>query len=783
MDVGSRTLGTLSGHKVLQGAAEAARSLVDADLVAISLREGGVVAVAGHRSRALEVARTIEPDIVRRVTELSGPVHVQWNLGEGEPASDPEAVQATQEEGVSTTVAVPILSGDTTIGILWAHSRERRDFTVGEVSLLQGVAAEVASAIPSIPAGMSANGSAGLPEAEPALQVGQHSEASPAETAATREKQQLEALLTAAGRLNAAKETEEVLRCAVAIGAELLKARRAGIATDEAGAATRRYAVVDGADSSDESALDADLTLAGPVFKQARPFRGDQTGLAVPIFRADGSVQASLYFIDRHDDQPFTADDERLAEGIAKHAAVALERCQLVDGLRRSEELLRQRALTDPLTGLPNRTLFQEHLSRIAARPEERARGIAVLSLDLDGFKLVNDSLGHDSGDEVLKIVAQRIASCIAPQQMVARLGGDEFAVLLSGISDPSEAVTAARRIIAELEHAPTSGGQGMFVSVSAGIAFRGRESGARPPGDMMREADVALYQAKALGKSQAALFTPAMGEAAVERQELRTALQGALDRGELQLVYQPIVELKGGSAVGAEALMRWQRPGRPVLQPDSFIPLAEETGAIFMIGRWTLMEACRHARDWPLLTAGTRPSVSVNLSACQFEQRDLMRQVRSALDVAGLEPSALQLEIAETTIIQNPRTAVATLGALKALGVSIAVDNFGSGFSSLNCLHQLPVDWLKIDGAFVRSLRAGAAGAAAIEAIIAMAHALGIRVTAEGVETRQQYSILADVGCDCAQGHYISHPVPADDLNGTWSSTPPDEMSSTASS
>jgi diguanylate cyclase (GGDEF)-like protein/PAS domain S-box-containing protein len=727
-----------------------------------------------------------------------------------------------------------------------------------------------------------------------------------AEHAAARREQEVEALLAAADQINSTSEAAEILRRVVGIAAELLGVRRAGIATNEGDVAVRRHSLIDNVWTSEDTRLDLDGSIAGWVIQHARPFRTTSlsasqqqysptfpasvpdTALAVPILAADGAVLGTLLLFDRRDGLPFSEDDERLAVGIAHHAAVALERARLMEerrqdearlshlvawssdiiavlnaegnvtyvspaveqvlgyspdellgksglfvfhaddrpraaerlnqvrtgengfslsndyrvrhrdgtwryvavhttnlltepGIRglvvnvrdmtdrvRLEAELREQAFSDALTGLPNRARFLDQLGEALDAGQYTPVSMAVLFIDLDGFKLINDSLGHAVGDEALVLLARRLLAVVDQRHAVARLGGDEFAVLLTGIAEPRDALLAADRIIKDLEHGFTIESRSLFLSASVGITVHRKDDGPCQAEDLMREADIALYHAKAAGKGQAVVFTPAMGQEAVRRLDLLTDLQGAPSRGELRLFYQPIVHLRSRSIVGAEALMRWQQPGLPLREPASFIPLAEETGLILLIGRWALEEACRQAKAWQAVP-GAPAFVSVNLSARQFEQQDLADQVHAALRAAGVGPEALHLEITETAIIKDPKAAIATLTALRKLGVHVAIDDFGTGYSSLSYLQRLPVDRLKIDQTFIQGMQSSNADSAVVQAVIALAHALNIEVTAEGIEMEEQRSVLADLGCDYGQGYYLSRPLPPDALAEMW--------------
>ena len=603
-----------------------------------------------------------------------------------------------------------------------------------------------------------------------------------AERDAARRAQEVEGLLAAADQLNSALDPEEVLRRVVEIAADLMGVQRAGIVTNEGDHALRRYTLTDGVWSAEETRLSLNDSIAGRVIREGRPYRTDDfaraplayypasgkgvpaTALSVPIIGRDGRVLGSLNLFERHDSRPFSKGDERLAEGIAHYAAAALERASLIQELRQREERLRDLAVTDPLTGLPNRTLFLNRVKKALAGARRRSSGMAVLFLDLDGFKIVNDSLGHPRGDEFLRQIGQRLLASQRAKDTVARFGGDEFAVLLEDLNDGTEACDAAQRLIDELRRPLVNGRHSaLFASASVGISYRGAPIGRCLPEDLIQEADIALYRAKERGKGRAIVFDPSMKADAVERHELQTDLRRAVDRGELSLSYQPIINLESTRVVGVEALLRWAHPRLGALEPADFIPVAEESGLILPIGRWVLETACRAARDWQ---GGTPEIMSGNLSVRQLDQPDLPRFVASVLRRTGLAPSRLQLEITESALIPNVELAIATLIALKALGVRLALDDFGTGYSSLSYLQRLPVDVVKLDHSFVAGLGSSSVTAAIVQAVTTLAHALGMRVTAEGIETADQLALLRGIGCDDGQGYYFSAARPLADAH-----------------
>jgi diguanylate cyclase (GGDEF)-like protein/PAS domain S-box-containing protein len=428
---------------------------------------------------------------------------------------------------------------------------------------------------------------------------------------------------------------------------------------------------------------------------------------------------------------------------------------------KRAEERLLHEAFHDELTGLPNRALFAERLEmamqRMRRRPERR---FAVLYLDLDRFKVVNDSLGHAVGDALLVHVGRVLASCVRGEETVARMGGDEFAILLD-IDDEEEALHAARRIQARLGQSYVIAGKRLFTSASVGIAFP--ETPEQPPADVLRNADIAMYRAKGAGPARHEVFAATMHTRAVDLLELETDLRLALTRSEFVLHYQPILSLQGHRIVGLEALLRWAHPARGLLLPQEFLPLAEDTGTIVPIGWWVLREACREARLlMELCPADAQPFISINISGQQLLAPDLVEQVAAVLDETDVPPAKLQLEITETSLIGNAAAAGDTLERLRATGVQVCIDDFGIGYSSLGYLHTLPVDGLKIDRSFIDRIRSSTDGAELVATIIKLARRLGLQTVAEGVETEEQLEQLRRLGPAYVQGFLFSVPVDA---------------------
>ena len=428
--------------------------------------------------------------------------------------------------------------------------------------------------------------------------------------------------------------------------------------------------------------------------------------------------------------------------------------------------------VSDPLTGLPNRLLFIDRVGRLVKSTKRHNDQLfAVLFMDLDGFKMINDSMGHLIGDQLLIGVANRLEKCLRSTDTVARigetftvarLGGDEFTVLLDHIKDPSDAKRAADRMMKALALPFILGGKEVFTSVSIGIALS--NSSYEQAEDILRDADTAMYRAKSLGKARYEIFDADMRASVIARLQLETDLRHALERKEFRNFYQPIVDLASGEIVGFEALLRWQHPTRGLLGPEEFIPVAEETGLIRELGWWNLREACRQISEWRAgLDAHSHLTISVNLSAKQFLQPNLVSDISKLLHELALAPEALKLEITESTVMADPSAAVEMLQQIKSLGIRLAIDDFGTGYSSLSYLHRFPLDTLKIDRSFISGMGEEGEGMEIARTILPMANNLRLDVVAEGVETIQQVAMLKKLHCKYAQGFYFSRPLSAE--------------------
>ncbi len=429
---------------------------------------------------------------------------------------------------------------------------------------------------------------------------------------------------------------------------------------------------------------------------------------------------------------------------------------------KRLEEQLRRQALEDPLTGLANRTRFADRLEHALQRAERSGEAVAVMFMDLDNFKGINDGLGHAAGDNVLREIGERMKPCVRPADTVARLGGDEFAVLLEHVASPADAAAVADRIFEGLVAPITVEGREIFVRASIGIAT----SAGNPnytADRLLRDADIAMYAAKSQGKGCHRIFEPRMQLSMIARLELLSELPGAFSRGEFVLHYQPIFRLGTEDVVAVEALVRWRHPRRGLIPPRDFLPLAEESGAILDVGAWVLREACCEAASWRS-ASGNAPSISVNVSVKQLQAPNFVRDVESALAAARIDPASLILEVTESVMMQDVESTLKRLHELKALGVRLAIDDFGTGYSSLTYLRRFPFDLLKIDKSFVDDV-AGNDDKELTRAIVEIAKTLGLDVIAEGIEAADQVERLVEMGCEFGQGFLLATPVDAGQL------------------
>jgi diguanylate cyclase (GGDEF)-like protein/PAS domain S-box-containing protein len=432
---------------------------------------------------------------------------------------------------------------------------------------------------------------------------------------------------------------------------------------------------------------------------------------------------------------------------------------------KRMEERLEYQAFHDLLTDLPNRRLFMDRLRQTLRRTERRhERKVALLFMDLDNFKIVNDSLGHELGDKLLVAVVERLRSSLRPEDTLARLGGDEFTVLIEDVRSPENVVRVAERIVEDLRGHFVIEGRELFVRASIGIAMG--DARTKSAEELLRDADTAMYQAKE-DAADYRMFEPGMYERALERMELENDLRGALEKEEFSVHYQPKFRLgQQERAEEVEALVRWEHPHRGFMVPEEFIPIAEETGLIISIGGWVMKEACYQAKEWQERYPNDPPlGVCVNLSAAQVRHPGLLQDVRQALRESGLEPASLTLEITEGALLKDTELLGTIFGELKALGVRLAIDDFGKEYSSLSYLKRLPVDVLKINGPFVESLGEDSTNTTIVETVISLAHSLDLEVTGEGVERAEQLEHLKRMECDFVQGYYLARPRPGEGI------------------
>jgi diguanylate cyclase (GGDEF)-like protein len=451
----------------------------------------------------------------------------------------------------------------------------------------------------------------------------------------------------------------------------------------------------------------------------------------------------------------------RLTDALAEMRAANLSLHEALAEVRMAEEKIKDLAYHDTLTALPNRLVFTDRLALAVSQAQRQGSRLAVLFLDLDHFTVINDSLGHSLGDQLLQQVSGRLTGCLRAGDTVARLGGDEFTLLLPGVQGPAEAERVARKVLDTLREPYRLEGRELFVTASMGISLYPEDG--EDADTLVRNADAAMYRAKEQGRDSHRLYAPPMNEMATERLAMESALRRALANEELVLHYQPLVEIGTGRLHGVEALLRWRHPEKGLLWPSDFLALAESTGLILAIGPWVLRTACAQARAWHAQDLRDL-RVAVNLSARQFQQAELAEHVRRALRETGLPASCLELEITETNAMQNTEATVRTLAELKALGVRISIDDFGIGYSSLGTLKRLPLDTIKIDRSFIRDITTDPDDAAIVSAVIGMAHTLKLTVVAEGVDTEEQLTFLRGHGCDLMQGHLFGPAAPAEE-------------------
>ncbi len=431
---------------------------------------------------------------------------------------------------------------------------------------------------------------------------------------------------------------------------------------------------------------------------------------------------------------------------------------------RPREERLRYQALHDSLTGLPNRSSFMDRVDRALGQAARKTRSIAVLLVDLDDFEEINHGLGYEAGDQLLSIVGKRLEASVSPGDTVARLCGDEFAVLLEDVPDKNSAISTAKRIGEALRDSIELDGSEVLVSASIGVTVgsSGREDN---PEGLLRNADVAMHTAKRKGKARHQVFDPDADTTTSKRLVAEAEMRRAIEEGEFRIYYQPLVALETGKVHGVEALVRWQHPVYGLLPPREFVPLAEQTGLIMPIGRWVLQEACRQVRLWQKEYSSDPPlTLSVNVSARQFRQPNLAKEIFQTLEKTELDPRHLKLEITESVMVHEA-SVIAALRELKGSGIELVMDDFGTGYSNLSYVKRLPVDTLKIDRSYVSGLGSKPEDTAIVHATVAFAKALGLKVTAEGIENAEQLSQLRELGCELGQGYHFAKPLSSEEV------------------
>jgi diguanylate cyclase (GGDEF)-like protein/PAS domain S-box-containing protein len=546
------------------------------------------------------------------------------------------------------------------------------------------------------------------------------------------------------------------LRCAAAPGMSDGFPRVVGTMTLGPGAGASGTAVVRGEAVIIEDVA-SDPRLA--AYRDESLANGIAAMWAIPIRSASGGAVLGAITVYHQYARGPRNDERQLLDQIVHLAAIAVDR-------KAFESRLAHQAHHDPLTGLPNRVLFLEFLTHALARSRRRQSAVAVLFLDLDRFKYVNDSFGHDTGDELLTALALRLQGVVRPGDTIARFGGDEFVVLCEDLSPGAareQAIEVAERLVDVVESPFSCQGQAHFLSTSVGIAC---STGVEDrPEALLRDADAAMYRAKERGKGRWEVFDEAMRLSVVQRVETENALHRAIERDEFEVYYQPVVSLRDGSCVGAEALVRWNHPERGVVSPTEFITLAEETGLVVPLGRWVLEEACRQADVWRRARDDVSFTISVNLSARQLVRTELITEVEDALRASGVPPAMICLEITESVLMDDVEVSLGAIRALKNLGVRLSIDDFGTGYSSLGYLKRLPVDTVKVDRSFVDGLGTDPEDSAIVAAVVNLGHTLGLTVVAEGVETDEQLAELVALGCDQAQGFLFSPARPAAEL------------------
>lgn len=473
--------------------------------------------------------------------------------------------------------------------------------------------------------------------------------------------------------------------------------------------------------------------------------------LSVPIMGMDGVVNGFLGFDDTSRPRAWSGEDIRLLKVMSSILTTHFAQ-------QRAEETIRKMAYYDYLTGLPNRRLLLDRVEQVLSRGKWKRRLSALLFLDLDRFKFINDTLGHSAGDILLKVVAERLSGCLHDGDTVARLGGDEFTILLHELRVPEDILRVIKKVYSALEKPVDLGGHDVYITTSIGVSIYPYDGD--QAAELLEKADTAMYRAKEEGRNTYRIYRPLMNERALHRLRTENMLRKAVDQDEFVLHYQPQVSLSTGKINALEALIRWDSPSSGLIPPAEFIPVAEETGLIVPIGKWVLEKACEQIKKFHQY-GFTDLRIAVNISSCQFSQPEFTDEVKSVIEKTGLEPGSLELELTESVIMDNTEEVISTMAELKALGIRFTIDDFGTGYSSLSYLKRLPIDTLKVDKSFVQNIQASPDDESIVIAIIRLAHSLKHEVVAEGVETIEQIEFLKKLMCDNVQGYFFSKPLP----------------------
>ena len=577
---------------------------------------------------------------------------------------------------------------------------------------------------------------------------------------------ELSSLLGAGQAMNSVLDLQDVLDRILDNALDLLKADDGSVLLFD-GVARLNVVCARGTERRDE-VVAVGTGLPGRVAASRTPqlveaADGVRSAMSTPLVHRDELL--GVLDVVAADGRSFGDYDLQALSVFAEHAAGAIANARLYEAERAHAQALEHQAFHDPLTGLPNRKLFADRLGHALRRNGHNGLVAGVLFLDLDDFKRVNDSLGHATGDQVLCAVAERLQRSLRDADTPARLAGDEFAVLLEDLEDDDHAVATAERIVAAVAVPFQLGDREVAVKASVGVATA--RAGDVDTEDLLRNADVAMYIAKAQGKGGLALYEPTMHATVLERIDLEADLERAVERAELVLHYQPVVELATGRLTGFEGLVRWQHPKRGLILPDNFVPLAEETGLIVGIDRWVLLHACCQGKQWQEQYPSDTPlTVGVNLSTRQLETDAVVDMVSIALEVSGLKPEHLVLEVTESFVLADEEASARRMHALRALGVRLAIDDFGTGYASLSYLKRLPVDILKIDKSFTEGLGRTAEDAALVQAIVKLARSLELEIVAEGVERADQLQALIELKCHYGQGWHFSKALTATEMD-----------------